>query len=554
MPASVTESIPSPSYDSARHKVSAIKTTVIAPALISTRFTLHSGIRAHYVIPQRNVSSSVSREILTMPPHVIGIEQCNQTRIIKAVDMREKPKIDVNGNPSRVDPSSLYKRPDCEKNSLFSSMPSAFTPISPLSFSRDAHSKPTVKDQNIQVYIDYKKKKFSSNQQTDLSMPFSQYSSSCAICQCQYGNLSNRPKTIFSNTLPNIPDVSHSFGSPITVPTVKTPDSSSYSQKKQSTPSKPPSARKSKTTLSINPRKELFQYAPTNVPFHHSPKQYKSSQSQKDSHTITTSNTSQYISNNIPTDLNQPNVLTENYNRNDSITAQVNRQLQYAMSYVESKQIPDISRDSDFPELIGAQPNQTILLANPEVLEITGNVNIPLKPIDQDGVQFIRSILQPAISKSQTDVTKKDYSSGKDIPRTISLIPITSMKTTQSANPEQAKTSSVSTTTTMPTAAVQLTMVNNQPQYVIRLFGQDIPLASLTVPTSEGLLELHSGRPEMSLAENTANKEPVVSVSDTAVTITVSSVHSTSTSNRASPVTCMVSGIQESGKSASSPS
>ena len=489
-----------------------------------------------------------------MPPHMIGIEHCNQTRIIKAVDMREKPKIDVNGNPPRVDPSSLYKRSDCEKNSLFSSMPSAFTPISPLSFSRDAHSKPTVKDQNIQVDIDDRKRKFSANQKTDLNMPFSQYSASCAICQCQYGNPSNRPKTIFSNPLSNISDVSHSFGSPITVPTVKTPDSSSYSQMKQSTPSKPLSTRKNKTTLSINPRKELFQYPPTSVPFHHSPKQYKSSQSQNDSHTITTSNTAQYFSKNISADLNQTNVLTENYNRTDSSTAQVNRQLQYAVSYVESKQIPDISKDSDFPELTGTQANQTILLANPEVLEITGNVNIPLKPIDQDGVQFIKSILQPALSKSQRDVTKKDYSSSKDIPRTISLIPITSMKTTQSANPEEAKTSSVSTTTTMPTAAVQLTMVNNQPQYVIRLFGQDIPLASLTVPTSEGLLELHSGRPEMSVAENTTNKEPVVSVSDTAVTITVSSVYSTATSNRSSPVTCMVSEIKERGKSANSPS
>lgn len=491
-----------------------------------------------------------------MPPHIIGIEHCNQTRIIKAIGMREKPKIDVNGNPSRVDPNSLYKRPDCEKNSLFSSMPSAFTPISPLSFSRDAHSKPTVKDQNIQVDINDRKRKFSANQQTNLNMPFTQYSASCAICQCQYGNLSNRPKTTFSNPLTNIPDVSHSFDSPITVPTVKTPDSSSYSQMKQSTPSKPLSARKNKTTLSINPRKELFQYPPTSVPFHHSPKQYKSSQSQNDSHTITTSNTTQYISRNISADLNQSNILTENYNRTDSSTVQVNcsRQLQYAVSYVESKQIPDITKDSDFPELIDTQANQTILLANPEILEITGNVNIPLKPIDQDGVQFIKSILQPALSKSQRDATKKDYSSSKDIPRTISLIPITSMKTTQSANPDQANTPSVSTTTTMPTAAVQLTMVNNQPQYVIRLFGQDIPLASLTVPTSEGLLELHSGRPEMSVAENNANKEPVVSVSDTAVTITVSSVHSTLASNRSSPVTCMVSEIQESGKSASSPS
>ena len=101
----------------------------------------------------------------------------------------------------------------------------------------------------------------------------------------------------------------------------------------------------------------------------------------------------------------------------------------------------------------------------------------------------------------------------------------------------------------MPTAAVQQTMVNNQPQYVICLFGKGLQLASATVPTSKGLLELHSGKPEMSGAQNT-----VVAVSNTAVTITVSSVRSTATSKDFSAVTCMVSDIQESGKKANSPS
>lgn len=101
----------------------------------------------------------------------------------------------------------------------------------------------------------------------------------------------------------------------------------------------------------------------------------------------------------------------------------------------------------------------------------------------------------------------------------------------------------------MPTAAVQQIMVNTQPQYVVGLFGKGLQLASATVPTSKGLLELHSGKPEMSGAQNT-----VVAVSNTAVTITVSSVRSTATSKDFSAVTCMVSDIQESGKKANLPS
>ena len=53
----------------------------------------------------------------------------------------------------------------------------------------------------------------------------------------------------------------------------------------------------------------------------------------------------------------------------------------------------------------------------------------------------------------------------------------------------------------------------------------------------------------MSGAQNT-----VVAVSNTAATITVSSVRSTTTSKDFSAVTCMVSDIQESGKKANSPS
>ena len=83
-------------------------------------------------------------------------------------------------------------------------------------------------------------------------MTFSEYRASCACYQCRYGNLSSRPKSVFQNPAPNIPNTSHNFGSPITVPTVKTSGSTSYSQMKQSIPRKPLSATKNNTTVDIN--------------------------------------------------------------------------------------------------------------------------------------------------------------------------------------------------------------------------------------------------------------------------------------------------------------
>ena len=197
-------------------------------------------------------------------------------------------------------------------------------------------------------------------------MTFSEYRASCACYQCRYGNLSSRPKSVFQNPAPNIPNTSHNFGSPITVPTVKTSGSTSYSQMKQSIPRKPLSATKNNTAVDINRLKS-----------YHSPIRYKPSQSQNESHTVTTSNTAQYTSKNISADLNQSNDLMENYKLDGCTSVGMNERLEDAINYVDGKQIPNIKNDQIFEELIGAQANQTTLLGNPELVE----VNISLKSL-----------------------------------------------------------------------------------------------------------------------------------------------------------------------------
>ena len=103
---------------------------------------------------------------------------------------------------------------------------------------------------------------------------------------------------------------------------------------KQSIPRKPLSATKNNTTVDINPLKS-----------YHSPIRYKPSQSQNESHTVTTKNTAQYISKNISDDLNQSNDLMENYKLDGCTSVGMNERLEDAINYVDGKQIPNIKND-----------------------------------------------------------------------------------------------------------------------------------------------------------------------------------------------------------------
>ena len=44
----------------------------------------------------------------------------------------------------------------------------------------------------------------------------------------------------------------------------------------------------------------------------------------------------------------------------------------------------------------------------------------------------------------------------------------------------------------LPVAAIDINMINGQPVYTIQLMGHSIPLAAITIPTSEGPLQLQS--------------------------------------------------------------
>lgn len=61
----------------------------------------------------------------------------------------------------------------------------------------------------------------------------------------------------------------------------------------------------------------------------------------------------------------------------------------------------------------------------------------------------------------------------------------------------------------LPVAAINVNMIDGQPVYTIQLMGQSIPLAAITIPTSDGPLQLQSATTSLTSHQQTKNQDNI---------------------------------------------
>jgi len=158
------------------------------------------------------------------------------------------------------------------------------------------------------------------------------------------------------------------------------------------------------------------------------------------------------------------------------------------------------SLNNDNPmETTGTQTNQTLLLSIPNSINVDQFSNQTLN-LDTSSINALKTIFQHVEPTSSSSTSHSPshtiISSDNNIIESQGYrLPVTIANTSQAMNERSTVTNTprAQSPSQLPIATVKIDFVDNKPQYSIQLNGQTVPVAAISVPTSEGMLELHSG-------------------------------------------------------------
>ena len=102
----------------------------------------------------------------------------------------------------------------------------------------------------------------------------------------------------------------------------------------------------------------------------------------------------------------------------------------------------------------------------------------------ENTIPVVPNLIKP---KTKADLENQNLNAGNPFPKLEKYTPVQNTTNNDTNNLNGSGESN-----SLPVAAINVDMIDGQPMYTIQIMGQYIPLAAITIPTSEGPLELQS--------------------------------------------------------------